>query len=322
MKTSCISHPANERLVIIRKWQVEFCEGNQCAAALLSFFEYWHSWKLNADRYNRKSNDIAEMHREPRLLTEDVYQYHSLNELSNGILYLYGEKSISKAIKLLESKLVITVHANPNPKFHYDKTQYFKFYPDICNEWIKSSYNSSTNHFDDNEKQNGQIDTAIMRDRDSVNTSGQGKNALYRTEINNKEINKLNEPCEDFIISDKQVEASENDINQVNAMVSILIQKGMPAERLIANPDLPMLAELITQGATQTIVTQAYELSVRATAGRSKQFGLRYLVKVIADLLKKSGKSEIIDRPSHQCSMQSFENNFSGGLDWMGDLVR
>jgi hypothetical protein len=70
MKTSCISHPANERLVIIRKWQVDFCEGNHCAAAQLSFFEYWHNWKINSDQYNYKSNNIAEMHGDARLLSE------------------------------------------------------------------------------------------------------------------------------------------------------------------------------------------------------------------------------------------------------------
>jgi len=133
MKTSCISHPEREPLVIIRKSQVEFCEGNQCAAAVMSFLEYWHNWKLDSDTYNKKSNDISEVHGDSRSLSEDVYQYHSLLEISDGILNLYSTKTISDAIKFLESKSVVTTHRNPNPRYHYDKTKYFRFYPEVYN---------------------------------------------------------------------------------------------------------------------------------------------------------------------------------------------
>jgi len=321
MKSSCISHPANERLVIIRKWQVAFCEGNQCGAALLSFFEYWHSWKLNADRYNRKSNDIAEMHREPRLLSEDVYQYHSLNELSYGILHLYGEKKISESIKLLEAKSAISIHANPNPKFHYDKTQYFKFYPEVCNEWIKSSYKSVTNGQEDQTERNSVIDTAKMRDAVCENAEGRRKNTAYRTEINNKEINKLNESRLDYFDCKKQALPSQLPASETDAIVSMLIEHGMPAERLIDNPDLPTLTSLIEQGATKAVVLQAYQLSVKSTAGRGRQFGLRYLTKVIDSLLHKVEQSANANRTAQASPEPVYENDFSGGLDWMGDLV-
>ena len=72
MKTSCISHPERE--------PAEFCERNQCAAAVMLFLEYWHkhNWKLDSDVYNKKSNDISEAHGDPRRLRKDIYQYHSL----------------------------------------------------------------------------------------------------------------------------------------------------------------------------------------------------------------------------------------------------
>ena len=43
MRTSCITHPPKDPLIMIRQWQVALCEGNTTAAALLSFFEYWHN---------------------------------------------------------------------------------------------------------------------------------------------------------------------------------------------------------------------------------------------------------------------------------------
>ncbi len=45
-RTSCIPHPEGERLILIRKWQLEACQKDACAAALLNLFEYWHNIKL------------------------------------------------------------------------------------------------------------------------------------------------------------------------------------------------------------------------------------------------------------------------------------
>lgn len=61
-RTSCISHPAHEPLIVIHRWQLEFCKDdkgkvNECAAALLSFFEYWHNIKLEMSERNRAAND-------------------------------------------------------------------------------------------------------------------------------------------------------------------------------------------------------------------------------------------------------------------------
>lgn len=46
MNNTCIQHPTRDPLIVIRQWQLDFCESNHCAAALLSFFEYWHNIRL------------------------------------------------------------------------------------------------------------------------------------------------------------------------------------------------------------------------------------------------------------------------------------
>lgn len=35
MKASCVIHPDCEPMIIVRKWQLDFCNGNKSAAALM-----------------------------------------------------------------------------------------------------------------------------------------------------------------------------------------------------------------------------------------------------------------------------------------------
>ena len=325
MKSTCISHPASERLVIIRKWQVEFCDGNQCAAALLSFFEYWHSWKLNSDRYNRKSNDIAELHGEPRSLAEDVYQYHSLNEMSAGILNLYGAKAIGQAIKLLESKLCISIHANPNPRFHYDKTKYFKFYPDICNEWIKTSYKSGSSQSATSIPQKGVTDTAKVRNASGENTSPYGENTVYRTEINNKEINQSINTPDNFLEDPNQKPGDKRD-DIINTILEALVEKGMHADRFYQD-SIAAITQLCASGATVSQFIEGYDIAANVT--KSGNFGANYLVKVVESLLLKSKQAASATIPKHSTTHERvasdetvntvFESNLVNGESWLSD---
>jgi hypothetical protein len=56
-RTSCIPHPEGERLILIRKWQLEACQKDACAAALLNLFEYWHNIKLEQRSQAKSHND-------------------------------------------------------------------------------------------------------------------------------------------------------------------------------------------------------------------------------------------------------------------------
>lgn len=136
-KSSCLPHPPKEPLVIIRKWQVAFCEGNVCAAALLSFYEYWHNIKLEMQAKNIKSNDIAEMHHEARTHDESLLQFHTLDELALGILGIFSKSTIAKANKYLEEKGAIAIFDNPNPRYKFDRTRYVLFKPEICIDWME-----------------------------------------------------------------------------------------------------------------------------------------------------------------------------------------
>lgn len=140
MNSSCISHPEREKLVIIRQWQIEFCEGNSCAAALMSFFEYWHNVKLDQSEKNTQFNNVAELHGDKRSQDEGLWQFHNEKQLEEGIL-IYKRDTINKAIDLLVSKQVLLVSRNPNPHYKFDKTRWFLFRPEIIKGWMKERAN-------------------------------------------------------------------------------------------------------------------------------------------------------------------------------------
>ena len=146
MKTSCINHPANEPLIMIRQWQVDACDGNHCAAALLSFFEYWHNIRRETSEKAGHVARQAEKHGEelPYLPAFGTWlQWHNEDELSAGLLDLYGRTKIAESLKLLERKGFLEIHKNPNPRYVFDKTRHFLFREDKINDWLKT-YNPRT----------------------------------------------------------------------------------------------------------------------------------------------------------------------------------
>lgn len=161
-RSSCIPHPQKEQLAIIRKWQIEFCEGNVCAAALLSYYEYWHNIKLEMRIKNSKANDIAEMHHETRAQDESLLQFHTLDELTEGILGIFSKSTIAKANKYLEEKEVISVYDNPNPRYKFDRTRYVLFHPEVCIHWIKQQ---KPNKINAPNHENGSLDQ-VLSDRE------------------------------------------------------------------------------------------------------------------------------------------------------------
>jgi|GEM_PF-7004657 len=136
MRASCVAHPPKERLIILREWQVEACDGDRCAGLLLSFFEYWHNIKLEQSRKARESNDVAEKHGDERTQDESLYQFHTEKQLEEGLLGLYKRTKIKKSLEKLERLGYISIHNNPNPKYRFDRTRHFLFHSDAVNVFL------------------------------------------------------------------------------------------------------------------------------------------------------------------------------------------
>ena len=140
MNSTCIKHPVKQPLIQIKAWQVYATDGDYCAAALLSFFEYWHNHKLDAKGQTKKKNDVAEMHGDGRVYDESLLQFHTEKELAIGLLGLYRETKINDAICILKNKGFISIHKNPNPRYKFDNTHYYLFHPENVQFYIDNHY--------------------------------------------------------------------------------------------------------------------------------------------------------------------------------------
>lgn len=138
MKSSCIKHPDNHPLIIIRQWQVEVCDGDHCAAALMSFFEYWHNIKLEAASRAKMANDTSKRLGQPQTHDASTTQWHSAKALAAGLLGLYKGNKIAESIDLLVQKGFIRCFRNPNPRLRFDQTKHFEFLPDAVNNALES----------------------------------------------------------------------------------------------------------------------------------------------------------------------------------------
>jgi len=189
VKNSCITYPERDPLVVIRKSQVEFCDGNVCAAALLSFFEYWHNIKLEMAPKSAALNVIAMTHGEEGCHDDSLYQFHKMDELSKGVMGLYGREAIKTARALLKEKGVITEHRNPTQRYTFDNTVYFLFHPEIVCEWLNIRYNQnpSYRHTENSSSIEPEIvistcTKTVDRHHKNGGPSSQ-KQPIYRTEI-------------------------------------------------------------------------------------------------------------------------------------------
>ena len=160
MKTSCLTHPAGDPLLVIHAWQMRACDDEPCAAMLLSLFEFYHNLKLSQQKQSSKMNEVAEAHGDMGQQYTGLLQWHSEDELQKHLLGIYGIKSIRNGLQLLVNKGYISIHSNPNPRYHFDRTRYILFNPEPVQEFIKQYQHP-----------------ALLPDASGKNASPSGKNA-------------------------------------------------------------------------------------------------------------------------------------------------
>lgn len=336
MKSSCIRHPENTRFIQLHDWQIKFCKGNHCAALLLSYFSAWHDWKIRHDQYYRQSNDIAEMHGDGRPNIEDAFLFFTTEKLIDGCMGLYRKKAICEGLELLKALGVISVHKNPNPRYHFDKTKYFKFYPQICNQWITQNYLikqiESVNHTQaidsyDRVKIAERKDQNVTALNKNVLPSSENDQAITNTTNNTTNKNQSINSRDDLFESEKpQVQVlDDSSKDAIQPIVDALIEKGMPANKFY--PDvLSSLTELFLAGASVEHFIQGYDIAGQVTNG---QFGMNYVIKTVASLLEKTKKQTrpelfLVKNKSTATTTTpeyTYENDFKHAQSWAGDLL-
>lgn len=297
MKTSCISHPEKESLLLIRAWQLKFCDNNACAAALLSYFEYWHGIKLEMTTKNRKSNDVAEAHGDVRTQDESLLQFHSHNELIEGILAIYGKGAVIAANKLLEEKGAISVHRNPNPRYSFDKTNYYLFHPDVCNAWLVSYKNNRFNNDQSGENcsiknhntpetiedRNQTLDSPVSDYRSPEIGRRLSENGLAITETTNKDFKQIDKKGADEIFSETVSLSHSPCFADMQSFFHI--QVGISLEKLNKPDSQQAIASMLGQGITTVHLEKALRKAVQCKPDET--FGLYYIKKISESLFTK-----------------------------------
>jgi len=134
MKTSCIFHQPNQKIVLIKEDFVKLCEGNTTAACLLSIFEYWTNIKLE----NKKQVSIENKFRvkggfEPK--TENTWIYKTPLQLSKDSLGLLKLYDIRKNLKYLFEKGYLK--RRNNPLYKWDRTFQYQLQVEKINACIR-----------------------------------------------------------------------------------------------------------------------------------------------------------------------------------------
>lgn len=152
-RTSCIQHPPNAPLLVIRDEYLVLCEGDHCAAALLAVFEFWHNVKLaNAEQAKIDVEIAAKEGVEPKQSAE-LWIYKSQEELQDDMLGLFGETKIAKATRWLISAGYLATRSNPHYKWDH-KAQYLfctaKVQADMSQKYVspfrKNTASKAQNH--------------------------------------------------------------------------------------------------------------------------------------------------------------------------------
>lgn len=323
MNTSCIRHPTNNHYIQVYEWMVQFCHGKHCAAFILAHFISWHNWKIKHDSYYARANDIAEMHGDGRPHEQNAYLFFSADDLEKGILNTYSKNSIKEALKFLEDLGVISSHSNPNPRYRFDKTRYFRFFPDVCNEWIDDHYTSRQNT-----QNTAQVvdnyDNAILTDRNikidppsrkidrpSVKIGRAITDTSNNIKINQSTCARVREEVCDELISERTL-----------PIVEALVDQGMPVDRFHEEACL-QLERVMDKGASKEIILKAFDVAKQSKSLRG--FNVTYLVKVVESIMQ-TAKPKPASRASPMQSIKDdfrntvYESNTTNALRWLKEF--
>lgn len=124
MRTSCVWHPTNARLLMVREEFIRLCDGDHCAASLLAIFEYWHNVRLRQIEQEHVRH-AYDPNYSPNV---EIWVYKSVEDLAVDLLGLYGERKVRDSLAFLVSRQY--VQTRPNPKNTYDRTKQYQLLPE------------------------------------------------------------------------------------------------------------------------------------------------------------------------------------------------
>ena len=209
-QTSCIRHPANARFLKIYQWQLDFCDGNACAAALMSYFEFCHNGKLQQLQQSKTLNDELEKTPQGRTQVETLLQWHTLPDLEKAVLF-YKRDKISQGVKFLASKGVIELHSNPDPRLWFDRTQHYLFIPETVNAWIDKRFPPDRNSI---------VDKSEMPGKTLSSPSIVDKSEMHPRKIDDEQLRKIDNEVEQRIPKNTAKKTTTTSVERSAAVVA------------------------------------------------------------------------------------------------------
>lgn len=147
-----ISHPADEPLVILRQSYRVLCEGDQCAACILSIFEYWTKVRIRG-----YYQDLDKAQADPDLKPLfDPWIYKTYEAIGKDLQGLFSRNRIHTALMYLRTKGF--VEARFNPKNPFDQTTQYK----LVAKNIKNPGNVDSPVQDDGESPTGPLHSPVQ----------------------------------------------------------------------------------------------------------------------------------------------------------------
>jgi hypothetical protein len=104
------------------------CQGDDCAAQVLSLFEFWTSCRIEEIRRVQSYNDQNKKNTSLVLQVPTMWLYETTEDISIGILNAYGDSSIRKSIKKLLDWGFLD---SRNSKHSFDRTKEYRFNTDV-----------------------------------------------------------------------------------------------------------------------------------------------------------------------------------------------
>lgn len=138
MQTSLITYPQADRFIVIRRSILQACEGDRTAAALVSFFEYWHNYRNQQIEYTALMNEMLAVGQQPPILDTSGWQYHTDEQLERAVL-ISKVDTIRKSLDLLETDLrFISTDVPDRLKMLHKtgRTKWFLLMAGRINEWL------------------------------------------------------------------------------------------------------------------------------------------------------------------------------------------
>lgn len=138
MAVTSFNHPRDGRQIHLHEWQIQFC-GSPAAAAVFSFFDYWHALNNNSRKRDAYLRRLIAQHGGdgPAEFFDSLtdWQFHTYQEIADAIM-IYGRTKVVSAVAHLVDLNCLA--KKRNPLSNTDQTQWFRFNPEPAMVWLQA----------------------------------------------------------------------------------------------------------------------------------------------------------------------------------------